>query len=187
MGSVSASDPDGRTVTYAITAGNDDGKFGIDTATGEVSVTGTLGDEAGSPYSLTSRPAKPRGPRLRSRRSLRLRRRPRLLRSACRDVASEKSRRCHLQQPPGPPPRVPQFFVSIRNRGSLSGEPMPRTNREPVRVENTFPAIVSRDQFTRIAAMMRSRAPSKVNPRRISSSYLLSGLVKCAECPRFPT
>ncbi len=29
---------------------------------------------------------------------------------------------------------------------------------EPVRVENTFPAIVSRDQFTRIAAMMRSRA-----------------------------
>ena len=53
---------------------------------------------------------------------------------------------------------------------------------EPVRVENTFPAIVSRDQFTCIAAMMRSRAPSKVNPRRISSSYLLSGLVKCAEC-----
>ena len=53
VGSVSASDPDGRTVTYAITAGNDDGKFGIDTATGEVSVTGALGDEAGSPYSLT--------------------------------------------------------------------------------------------------------------------------------------
>ena len=53
MGSVSASDPDGRTVTYAITAGNDDGKFGIDTATGEVSVTGALGDEVGSSYSLT--------------------------------------------------------------------------------------------------------------------------------------
>ena len=53
VGSVSASDPDGRTVTYAITAGNDDGKFGIDTATGEVSVTGALGDEAGSSYSLT--------------------------------------------------------------------------------------------------------------------------------------
>ena len=53
VGSVSASDPDGRTVTYAITAGNDDGKFGIDTATGEVSVTGALGDEAGSAYSLT--------------------------------------------------------------------------------------------------------------------------------------
>ena len=29
VGSVSASDPDRRTVTYAITAGNDDGKFGI--------------------------------------------------------------------------------------------------------------------------------------------------------------
>ena len=53
VGSVSASDPDGRTVTYAITAGNDDGKFGIDTATGEVSMTGALGDEAGSSYSLT--------------------------------------------------------------------------------------------------------------------------------------
>ena len=53
VGSVSASDPDGRTVTYAITAGNGDRKFGIDTATGEVSVTGALGAEAGSSYSLT--------------------------------------------------------------------------------------------------------------------------------------
>ena len=53
VGSVSASDPDGRTVTYAITAGNDDGKSGIDAATGEVSVADTLDDDAESSYSLT--------------------------------------------------------------------------------------------------------------------------------------
>ena len=54
----------------------------------------------------------------------------------------------------------------------------------PVRVENAFPAIVSREEFQHVAELMRSRAPAKAHPRRVASSYLLSGLVKCARCRR---
>ena len=49
----------------------------------------------------------------------------------------------------------------------------------PVRVEKAFPAIISRKQFDRVARLMSSRAPKVANPRRVGSSFLLSGLVKC--------
>ena len=52
----------------------------------------------------------------------------------------------------------------------------------PVRVENAFPAIVSRAEFRKVGRLLKSRAPSKVNPRRASSPYLLSGLAKCETC-----
>ena len=57
----------------------------------------------------------------------------------------------------------------------------------PVRVEDAHPAIVSRQEYGRIARMMQSRAPKKVNPRRISSPYLLSGLAKCETCGKAMT
>ena len=56
-----------------------------------------------------------------------------------------------------------------------------------MRVEDAHPAIVSRREFRRIAGMMQSRAPQKVNPRRISSPYLLSGLAKCETCRKAMT
>ena len=55
---------------------------------------------------------------------------------------------------------------------------------EPVRVDKAFPAIVTKAQFNRVKKLMRSRAPKVANPRRVSSSYLLSGLVKCHKCNR---
>ena len=55
---------------------------------------------------------------------------------------------------------------------------------EPVRVENAFPAIVSREAFSQVAELLESRAPAKVNPRRVASSYLLSGLLMCEACNR---
>ena len=57
-----------------------------------------------------------------------------------------------------------------------------RDGQPPVRVEDAHPGIVSRREFRRIAGMMQSRAPQKVNPRRASSPYLLSGLAKCETC-----
>ena len=53
---------------------------------------------------------------------------------------------------------------------------------EPVRVEKAFPAIVSKAQFRRVNQLMRSRAPKFSHPRRVGSSYLLSGLTKCKAC-----
>ncbi len=52
----------------------------------------------------------------------------------------------------------------------------------PVRVEDAFQAIVSKELFNRVQSLMRSRAPSRVHPRRVGSSYLLSGLIRCKHC-----
>ena len=57
----------------------------------------------------------------------------------------------------------------------------------PVRVENAFPAIVTRTEFRKVGGLLKSRAPSKVNPRRASSPYLLSGLAKCETCGKAMT
>ena len=50
---------------------------------------------------------------------------------------------------------------------------------EPVRIEKAFPAIISKAKSQRVNSLMRSRAPKITHPRRVGSSYLLSGLVKC--------
>ena len=55
---------------------------------------------------------------------------------------------------------------------------------EPVRVEKAFPAIISKAKSQRVNRLMRSRAPKITHPRRVGSSYLLSGLVKCHRCNR---
>ena len=51
-----------------------------------------------------------------------------------------------------------------------------------VRVEGAHPAIVSKSEFRRVRKLLGSRAPKNVHPRRSSSPYLLSGLVKCETC-----
>ncbi len=53
LGTVSATDPNGDTVTYAITAGNDDGMFAIGASTGTLTVVGELDYEATASYTLT--------------------------------------------------------------------------------------------------------------------------------------
>ena len=52
----------------------------------------------------------------------------------------------------------------------------------PVRVEKAFTALVLKSKFRQVARLLRSRAPKSVHPRRASSPYLLSGLVKCKNC-----
>ncbi len=68
--------------------------------------------------------------------------------------------------------------------GTLVWGASARSKAEPVRVEKAFPAIVSRAKFSRVNALMRSRAPKRTHPRRVASTYLLSGLVKCRLCRR---
>ena len=53
-----------------------------------------------------------------------------------------------------------------------------------MRVEKAFPAIISKAQFRRVNRKLRSRAPKRSHPRRVGSSYLLSGLVRCKACNR---
>ena len=53
-----------------------------------------------------------------------------------------------------------------------------------MRVEKAFPSIISKTRFRRVNRLMRSRAPKVAHPRRVGSTYLLSGLVKCKACNR---
>ena len=59
-----------------------------------------------------------------------------------------------------------------------------KDNADPVRVEKAFPAVVTKAQFDRVNRIMRSRAPRVSHPRRVGSTFLLSGLVKCYRCKR---
>ena len=68
--------------------------------------------------------------------------------------------------------------------GTLVWGTAARDKAGPVRVEGAFPAIVSKPQFRSVNGVMRSRSTQLTHPRRIGSSYLLSGLVKCYRCRR---
>ncbi len=68
--------------------------------------------------------------------------------------------------------------------GTLIWGAQAKDKAEPVRVERAFPAIVSKSQFRRVNRKLRSRAPRRIHPRRVGSSYLLSGLVRCRTCDR---
>ena len=79
------------------------------------------------------------------------------------------------------------IHIILRNEtytGTLVWGANAKDKAEPVRVEKAFPAIVSKTQFRKVNRQMRSRAPRKAHPRRVGSSYLLSGLVKCHKCGR---
>ena len=56
-----------------------------------------------------------------------------------------------------------------------------------MRVEDAHPAIVSKRDFQKARRLLGSRAPKKVNPRRASSPYLLSGIAKCETCGKAMT
>ena len=62
-----------------------------------------------------------------------------------------------------------------------------RDGQPPVRVEDAHPAVVSSAEFQRVGRLLKSRAPKKANPRRVSSPYLLSGILKCETCGKAMT
>ena len=68
--------------------------------------------------------------------------------------------------------------------GTLVWGTTAKDKADPVRVDKAFPSIISKAQFRRVSRLMRSRAPKRTHPRRVGSSYLLSGLVKCKTCNR---
>ncbi|MXZ90332.1 MAG: recombinase family protein [Chloroflexi bacterium] len=53
---------------------------------------------------------------------------------------------------------------------------------EPVRVENAWPALVSRETFDAVQQGLHERAPYRQRPARVGSQYLLSGLLRCGVC-----
>ena len=74
------------------------------------------------------------------------------------------------------------ILINEAYTGTLVWGAKAKDEAEPVRVEKAFPAIVSKAQFRRVNQLMRSRAPKFSHPRRVGSSYLLSGMIKCQAC-----
>ena len=77
--------------------------------------------------------------------------------------------------------------IILRNEsytGTLVWGADAKDKAEPVRVEKAFPAIISKTRFRLVNRKLRSRAPKRSHPRRVGSSYLLSGLIKCKACNR---
>ena len=79
---------------------------------------------------------------------------------------------------------VHAILINEAYTGTLIWGAKAKDNAEPVRVEKAFPAIVTKAQFGRVGKLMRSRAPKRSHPRRVGSTYMLSGLVKCKACKR---
>ena len=79
---------------------------------------------------------------------------------------------------------VHAILINETYTGTLTWGVNAKNGADPVRVENAFPAITSKAQFNRVSKLLRSRAPKVVNPRRVASPFLLSGLVKCKTCRR---
>ena len=77
---------------------------------------------------------------------------------------------------------VHAILINETYTGTLIWGANAKNGAEPVRVENAFPAIIARKQFDRVSKLLRSRAPKVVNPRRVASAFLLSGLAKCETC-----
>ncbi len=65
--------------------------------------------------------------------------------------------------------------VFVWGRNSKRGLP-------PVRAENACPPIVDRETFEKVQQLMKARAPVRANPKRVSSSFLLSGIAYCGYC-----
>ncbi len=54
--------------------------------------------------------------------------------------------------------------------------------KPPVRIEDAWPAIVSRELFEAVGRTMSARSPKIIHPRQASSAYLLSGFTFCSSC-----
>ena len=53
---------------------------------------------------------------------------------------------------------------------------------DPVRTENACPPIIDKEAFIEARNLMKERAPVSQHPKRVSSPFLLSGLVHCGYC-----
>ena len=53
---------------------------------------------------------------------------------------------------------------------------------DPIVIEGALPALVQPKEFEQVQSQLRSRAPAVIHPRRLTSPYLLSGLLRCGGC-----
>ncbi len=52
----------------------------------------------------------------------------------------------------------------------------------PLRIEDAWAALIDRTLFAEVQAKLAARAPQAIHPREVDSPYLLSGMIRCANC-----
>ena len=70
--------------------------------------------------------------------------------------------------------------------GGRAGHKAPQNGEGPVRVDNAWPPIVSKEAFDLVQRKMTARGPRLSHPRTVRSPYLLSGFTYCS-CGRAMT
>lgn len=71
--------------------------------------------------------------------------------------------------------------VLIWDRGRRKRSVMNK-ERPPIRIEGAWEPIVEQQKFERAKAVLASRAPKIIHPRRVQSRYVLSGIIRCGDC-----
>lgn len=59
-----------------------------------------------------------------------------------------------------------------------------RNCEDLIRVEETHPSIIDKDEFVRVQKILASRSPKEIHPRTVGSGNLLNGLLKCNSCKK---
>ncbi len=77
---------------------------------------------------------------------------------------------------------VHKVLINEAYTGTLIWGVSSKDGADPVRVDEAFSAIVTKTQFQRVGRQLRRRAPKVRHPRRVGSSFLLSGMVRCKTC-----
>ena len=77
---------------------------------------------------------------------------------------------------------IHKVLINEAYTGTLIWGTNAKDNAPPVRVEDAFPAVVTREEFQQVGLILHSKAPSQIHPRRVASPHLLSGIVKCRRC-----
>ncbi len=100
------------------------------------------------------------------------------------DIAKELNAE-GVRSPKGKQWRKTSVVATLSNEvytGTLVWGLTARDKGDVIRLEDAFPAIVEKQEFRRVRRLLETRAPKWMHPRRTSSPYLLSGLLKCATC-----
>jgi site-specific DNA recombinase len=64
--------------------------------------------------------------------------------------------------------------------GGKNGFAAAKRGDKPVRIKDAWPSIIDKGTFDFIQDQMKERGPKIVHPRKVSSAYLLSGILRCA-------
>ncbi len=78
--------------------------------------------------------------------------------------------------------RVHEMLTNEAYTGTIVWGNTGKPTTQPVRVEDAFPAIATREEFRTLGKILESRSPRVTHPRRAASPYLLSGLLRCETC-----